>query len=143
MPEKTGQLAGPAIMILSALIFGFFGFFYTWNTHGAEGEFVLFPALLGWTLKISAILFLVAGGLTMIRLVAGNLIYALTGVTGAGMFVVVAVMDIADQGHTIMPYAPVVLVLFAAWNGYGSWLALRAVLAGRAPATVGDGRSEP
>jgi hypothetical protein len=143
MPEKTGQLAGPAIMILSALVFGYFGFFHTWNTRGAGGEFVLFPALLGWTLKISAVLFLVSGGLTIVKLVAGNLIYALTGVTGAGMFVVVAVMDIADQGHTIMPYAPVVLVLFAAWNGYGSWLALRVVLAGRAPETIGDGRSEP
>jgi hypothetical protein len=52
MAEKTGQLAGPAIMILSALIFGFFGFAYTWNTRGTGGEFVLFPALLGWTLKI-------------------------------------------------------------------------------------------
>jgi hypothetical protein len=143
MPEKTGQLAGPAIMILSALVFGYFGFFRTWNTRGAGGEFVLFPALLGWTLKISSILFLVAAGLTIVKLVAGNLIYALTGVAGAGMFVVVAVMDIADQGHTIMPYAPVVLVLFAAWNGYGSWLSLRVVLAGHTPATIGDGRAEP
>jgi hypothetical protein len=143
MAEKTGQLAGPAIMILSALIFGFFGFAYTWNTRGTGGEFVLFPALLGWTLKISAILFVVAAVLATVKEMAGNLVYALTGVTGAGMFVVVAVMDIADQGHTIMPYAPVVLVLFAAWNGYGSWLALRAVLAGRAPTTFGDGSSGP
>jgi hypothetical protein len=109
MPEKTGQLAGPAIMFLSALVFGYFGFFHTWSTRGAGGEFVLFPALLGWTLKISSVLFLVSAGLAIVKLVAGNLIYALTGVTGAGMFVVIAVMDIADQGHTIMPYAPVVL----------------------------------
>jgi hypothetical protein len=130
-------------MLVSALIFGYFGFFRTWSTRGAEGEFVLFPALLGWTLKVSSILFLVAAGLTMMKMVVGNLIYALAGVVGAGMFVVVAVMDIADQGHTIMPYAPVVLVLFAAWNGYGSWLALRAVLAGRASAITGGDRSEP
>ncbi|MHC5007329.1 MAG: hypothetical protein ACYTGF_08245 [Planctomycetota bacterium] len=143
MPEKTGQLAGPAIMLLSALVFGYFGFFRTWSTRGAGGEFILFPALLGWTLKISSVLFLVSAGLAIVKLVAGNLIYALTGVTGAGMFVVIAVIDIADQGHTIMPYAPVGLVLFAAWNGYGSWVALRAVLAGRAVETTGDGRAEP
>ena len=45
MPEKQGRLAGPAIMILSALIFGFFGFRFEWITRGAEGEFILFPAL--------------------------------------------------------------------------------------------------
>jgi len=145
MPEKEGRLAGPAIMILSALIFGYFGFLapVEWSMRGPDGEFILFPALLGWTLKISSILFLAAAGLTMIKAVAGNLVYALTGVVGAGMFVVVAVMDTADQGHTIMPYAPVVLLLFAAWNGYGSWFALRAVLAGRTPAPAGDGRSGP
>ncbi|MHC4128732.1 MAG: hypothetical protein ACYSWT_18300 [Planctomycetota bacterium] len=144
MPENEGRLAGPAIMILSALIFGYFGFLtYEWSTRGPDGEFILFPALLGWTLKISAILFLAAAGLTFVKAVAGNLLYALTGVVGAGMFVVVAVMDTADQGHTIMPYAPVVLLLFAAWNGYGSWFALRSVLAGRAGATAGDGPRGP
>jgi hypothetical protein len=143
MPEKEQQLAGPVIMVLSALVFGFFGFFYTWSSRGAQGEFVLFPALLGWTLKVSSILFLLAAGLTIAKLVVGNLLYALTGVVGAGLFVVVAVMDIADQAHTIMPYAPVVLVLFAAWNGYGSWLSLRAVLAGRAAALGGAARAEP
>ncbi|MHC4274216.1 MAG: hypothetical protein ACYSUR_11190, partial [Planctomycetota bacterium] len=64
MPENEGRLAGPAIMILSALIFGYFGFLtYEWSTRGPDGEFILFPALLGWTLKISAILFLAAAGL--------------------------------------------------------------------------------
>ena len=111
--------------------------------RGADGEFILFPALLGWTLKISAVLFVLAAVATMVYQVAGNLVYALTGVTGAGMFVVVAVMDIADTGHTIMPYAPVVLLLFAAWNGYGSWFALRDVLAGRPAPTVGDGSAGP
>jgi hypothetical protein len=147
MPEKERRLVGPAIMLLSALIFGYFGFFYIWSTRGADGEFILFPALLGWTLKISAVLFLLAAGLTMIHRGAGNLVYALTGVTGAGMFVVVAVMDTADTGHTIFsptPWlSPLILLLFAAWNGYGSWFALRDVLAGRAAPTVENERGGP
>jgi hypothetical protein len=149
MPEKTGQLAGPAIMLVSALIFGFFGFFYIdWSTPGVDGEPLLFRLLLGWTLKVSAVLFVVSAVLTLIRAALGNLLYALTGVVGAGLFVVVAVMDTADQTHTVfsptMPWlSPVVLVLFAAWNGYGSWVALRAVLAGRAPAALTDDSPAP
>ena len=69
----------------------------------------------------------------MARPFFGNLVYALVGIVGAVLFVVVAFMDIADKQHTIMAYAPVILFLFAAWNGYGSWSSLRAILAMRAP----------
>ena len=134
MPEKTGKLAGPAIMILSAVIFGFFGF--KMRATAIDGEFVLFFALLTWTLRISAGLFVLSAVLTFVVPVAGNLLYALAGVVGAGLFVVVAVMDIADPYDASVPWW--LLLIFAAWNGYGSWLALRAVLAGRAPARVAD-----
>ena len=40
-------LAGPGIMLLSAAIFGYFGFATSWNYHsGLTGEFLLFVALL-------------------------------------------------------------------------------------------------
>lgn len=118
------------VMVLSALIFGFFGFFYVnWNTPGVDGNPVLFRVLLGWTLKGAAVLFLASAALTLFKPPAGNLLYAVTGVVSAALFVVVAVMDVADSQHTFMPYGWVVLLLFAAWNGYGSWSALRAVLA--------------
>jgi hypothetical protein len=144
MPEKTGQLAGPAIMILSALIFGYFG--YTLRPTASDGQFVLFMALLTWTLRISAGLFVLSAVVTLVLPVVGNLLYALVGVVGAGLFVVVAVMDIADDNYaTIHPALLLVfaLLVFAAWNGYSSWLALRAILAGRAPASVADDASVP
>jgi len=149
MADKTSQLTGPAIMVLSALIFGFFGFYYIdWNTPGVDGDPLLFRQLLGWTLKASSVLFILSAVLTAARATLGNLLYALTGVVGAGLFLVVAVMDIADSQHTIMapgaPWvSPLILVLFAIWNGYGSWLALRAILAGRAEARAGAPRPEP
>ncbi|MHC4082662.1 MAG: hypothetical protein ACYS15_11095 [Planctomycetota bacterium] len=139
MPEKTGQLAGPAIMILSALIFGYFG--YTLGPTASDGQFVLFMALLTWTLRISAALFVLSAVLTLVLPVVGNLLYALVGVVGAGLFVVVAVMDIADDQYRTIH--PVLLLIFAVWNGYGSWLALRAILAGRAPAPVADDSPTP
>jgi hypothetical protein len=137
MPDKEGQLTGPAIMVLSALIFGYFGFRMT--ATAVDGEFVLFFALLTWTLRISAGLFVLSAVLTIVVPVAGNLLYALVGVVGAGLFVVVAVMDVADDKYATIH--PALLLLFAVWNGYGSWLALRAVLAGRANATAGDDSS--
>ena len=136
MTERStgGVLAGPGIMLFSALIFGFFGFFYiNWNTPGVQGQAVLFRVLLGWTLRVSSVLFFLSAAVTIARPFLGNLIYAIVGIVGAVLFVVVAIMDVADKQHTIMAYAPVVLFLFAAWNGYGSWSSLRGVLALRAP----------
>jgi hypothetical protein len=135
MADKTSQLTGPAIMVLSALVFGYFGF--TMTDTASDGQFVLFFALLTWTLRISAILFVVAAVITFAAPVFGNLLYALVGVVGAGLFLVVVVMDIADRNYATLVH-PVILVVFAIWNGYGSWLALRAILAGRAEARAGS-----
>jgi hypothetical protein len=143
MRDEAGGLTGPGIMLLSALIFAFFGFVIGWITQDANGRTLLFMVLWVWTLRISAVVFAASAVITFIKPVIGNLLYALTGVVGAGLFVVIAVMDIADTEHTVMAYGPVILVLFAVWNGYGSWSALRGVLAGRGRAAVGDARSEP
>ncbi len=138
--RNQGFFEGPMIMLLSAAIFGFFGFFYVnWNTLGVDGNPVLFRVLLGWTLKTTAILFAASAGLAALKPYLGNLLYALTGVASAGLFFVVAIMDIADDQHGFMPYGPVVLLLFAGWNGFGSWSALRAVLAmRRMPGAAGE-----
>ncbi len=132
--SKSTQLSGPPIMLLSALIFGFFGF--TLRTSAVDGQFVLFMALLAWTLRISCILFVGSALCTIVNPIVGNLLYALVGVTGAGLFVVVVVLDIADMDYATIH--PVILLLFAAWNGYGSWLALRAVFARRGTAGADD-----
>lgn len=144
MTNDTQQPAGPVIMLISGLIFGFFGFFYVnWSAPGVDGHAVLFRVLLGWTLRVSSILFLASAGITIARPVAGNLLYALVGVVGAGLFVVVAVMDVTDTRHGFMPYGPAVLLLFAAWNGYGSWMSLRSVLSmRRVAAAIGSDAAE-
>ena len=98
---------------------------------------------MGWTLKISGSLFLVSGVLTFVRPTAGHLLYALTGVASAGLFVVVVVMDVTDTDHMIMPYAEVVLLLIASWNGYNSWVSLRSILGSRDPTGVVPGGPEP
>ena len=143
MNQNKGFYAGPVVMLFSAAIFGFFGFSRNWCAPFPDGQVILFMVLLGWTLKISACVFLLSGILAFFRPVAGNLLYALAGIGAAGLFVVVAVMDLTDTTHMIMPYGEVVLILFAAWNGFGSWSALRSILGSRAQAVARSGGPEP
>lgn len=90
-------------------------------------QFVLFFALLDWTLKGTACGFVLGGLLTLARPVPGNLIYGITGLLSAILFVLIAVMDIMDKQNAAAA-PPVLLLIFAAWNGYGSWFGIRAIL---------------
>ena len=144
MNQNKGLFDGPVVMLLSAGIYGFFGFFYIdWSTLGVDGQPVLFRVLLGWTLKISACVFLLSGILALAKPFAANLLYSLAGIGSAGLFVVVAVMDVTDTRHGFLPFGnvfgPVVLLLFAAWNGFGSWSALRSILGSRSHAVAPGG----
>lgn len=124
------SLAGPGIMLISAAIFGYFGFTSSFIYHSAStGQLLIYVPLLDWTLKATAIAFLVSGLLTFKLPLLGNTIYATVGLLSAVMFLVVAMLDFADKQHTVM--SPLLLLVFAAWNGYGSWLSLREIIAAR------------
>ena len=131
MNQNKGLFAGPVVMLLSAAMFGFFGFSRDWSAPFPDGKVILFMVVLGWTLRLTACVFLLSGLLAFARPVAGNLLYSLAGVASAGLFVVVAVMDVTDTDHMIMRYGVVLLLLFSAWNGFGSWSALPSILVSR------------
>jgi len=131
MIQDKGLFAGPVAMLLSAAILGFVGFSRDWSAPFPDGQVILFMVVLGWTLRITACVFVLSAILAFPKPTAGNLLYSLAGVTSAGLFVVVAVMDVTDTDHMIMPYGVVVLLLFAAWHGFGSWSALRSILGSR------------
>lgn len=124
------NFAGPTIMIISAVLFGYFGFFAGMTSATAGGQVVLFYAILLWTLRIGAIGFALSAGLSFILPLIGNLVYALFGIGTSIGLVIVAVMDIADTSH-IAAIPPFWAFLFAAWNGYGSWMSLREIVAAR------------
>jgi hypothetical protein len=109
-------------MLLSAALFGYFGYFITWSSTGIGGQFLAYVVLFEWTAKISAAVFLVAALVTLLRPLLGNLIYSAAGLAGAIALVVVLAMDLADTQHMVVH--PAILVLMAAWNGYGSWRGL-------------------
>ena len=123
-------LAGPGIMLLSAAIFGYFGFMLAFPELDREtGSLIPLVITLKWTLRAAAIGFLLAAVITMANTSAGNLLYALVGIVSAAMFVGIAVWDLGSAWHSGVH--PFLLFVFAAWNGYSSFAGLRAVLSGR------------
>ena len=131
MPHRTHNLTGPAMMLLSAAIFGYFGFATSWAHYSPRtGEFLLFVALLEWTLKGSALAFVASAILAFVQPVLGSFVFGVAGLVGAILFVVIAGMDYVDKQHASLH--PVLLLVFAAWNGYGSLTGLRALI-GRRP----------
>src|SRR5436190_1965121 len=122
--RQTNEMTGPGIMAISALIFGYFGFGTTWLHYSSiTGQFLLFVALLDYTLKGTAIAFALAAVITVVASrTLGNLIYAISGLVSAVIFVIVAILDWLDPQHTAM--SPLLLLIFAAWNGYGAVLGL-------------------
>ena len=126
-PRSSAALAGPGIMLLSAVIFGYFGFTTNFVPHSVKtGQLLIYVPMLEWTLKVTAIAFGISGVAAFVRPLEANLLFCVAGLLSALLFVAVAVMDFADKQHTVM--SPVLLLIFAAWNGFGSWSGLRAVL---------------
>jgi hypothetical protein len=137
---RNPAVASPGIMLLSAAIFGYFGFFITWNHYSIiTGKFLLFVALLDWTLKGASIGFAIAAGITVVKPFLGNVLYCVVSLLSAVLFVVVAALDFIDPQHTAMH--PALLLIFAAWNGYGAWSGLQELQALRA--AIGPTESFP
>ncbi len=116
--------AGPVIMGLSAALFGYFGF--PMRATAPDGQVVLFFAILMWTLRASCVCFAISALLYVVAPIAANLLFAIAGILGAVLFLVVAIMDVADDKYAAA-IPPVLLLVFVAWIGYSSWNSLRAL----------------
>ena len=125
-------LAGPGPMIFGALLFGYFGFLLGLTPNNSAGHFVWLFAVFLWTLRVVAIGNALSAMVTFASPLPGNVLYGLVGVLSAVAFVILAVWDILDKTYMLygMPFLPawMMLLLFAAWNGYGSWVGLQAVM---------------
>lgn len=128
MTERTGRGGDPVVMLVSAALFGFFGFVVQWSTIGINGQTLPFMVLFIWTMRITALWFLVSALLVFARRREGYLLYAVGGLGSAIALVVIAVMDFMDGAHTIFAYAEFLLPIFALWNGWSSWGSLRELM---------------
>ena len=119
-------------MVISALLFAWFGFGTGWAhqyTTTQPPQLLVMVVILKWTLRAGAILFGISAILAMMGSLAGEALYSLAGLATAVLFIVVAVWQWTNPQGYYSGVPAFLLVIFAAWNGYGSWLGLRAVLA--------------
>ena len=126
---------GIEAMFISAAIFGFFGFLYL-NTLPASNDGLPIPChnLFVWVLRGSAAAFALSAIVTMAHARAGQWMYAVLGLLSAVGMLAALWWDIRDPDHSILVMYPMVVVpIFAIWNGWGSIVAIRALLA-RPPA---------
>ena len=109
-------------LVISVLLFGYFGFLQGLSTTTTPGGPVVpMFAVFVWTLRIAAVGFLMALALQLLR--RGRLAVLVAGVVGllsAVAFLVLGVWDLMDDSLALA-LSPLFLLLFAAWNGYVSW----------------------
>jgi len=127
-------------MFISAGVFAYFGFAGSWAhqyTTTNPPELLTMVVLLKWTLRAGAIAFGVAAVLSMLRSGAGPLLYCVVGLITAVLFVVVGIWEMTNPQGYFSGIPAILLFLFAAWNGFGSWTELQEMFGGRKAPTVG------
>lgn len=128
-------------MFLAAALFGYFGWGMSWAhewTIDSPPKIVYMVSLLKWTVRIGAVLFGVAAVLTLMGTIFGPLLYGLAGLATSVSFVVVAVWDMMEPDY-FSGAPPFLLLIFAAWNGWMSWLGLREFIEPRSAAAADNG----
>lgn len=137
--ERAGLLFW---MVISALIFAYFGFGTTWAHQSiATGQTLLFVVLLDYTFKGGAILMGLSAGVLLVHHRAGQWLYAITGLLTAVLFVVIALLDWLDTQHTALN--PFLLLIFAAFNGFNAASMTPDLLASHATANgAADGSAD-
>ena len=125
------------MMLLSAAIFAYFGFVTSWahqyTSASAPQPNSLLPmvVLLKWTLRGAAIAFGASALVSLISPFAGALVFGVTGVITAISFVLVGIWELSNPNGYYSGMPAILLFIFAAWNGYGSWSSLRELLGAR------------
>ena len=135
MPESTPHAppayhghAGPGVMLISAALFGYFGFAYSWDPTGVDGQFLPFVVIIEWSLKGGAIGFVISAVLCFLAARPAEILYAAVGIITAIGFLIGGTLDLLDDQHMVM--SPFLLFFFAAWNGYSSIMSLKSLLRG-------------
>ncbi|MHC4948983.1 MAG: hypothetical protein ACYTG1_12100 [Planctomycetota bacterium] len=127
--HAPSAVASPGAMFFSAAVFGLFGF-YMFSGNQSQ---LLFD-LVVWSLRGGAIGFAVAGVLALLRVPMAEAFYLLVSAVTAVLFAVTGIGHLVDPA--VGNFNGLLLLLFAAWNGWGTWEGIRAMRA--APPGAGD-----
>lgn len=114
-PDARPDLLAP---ILSAAIFGYYGFFAGLATIGRDGEPVALWIAFVWALRGAAVLFALSAAVALAKARVGLLVYGASGVVATGGLLAVFVWDLASPDGVAIH--PAILLILIVWNGYGS-----------------------
>jgi len=122
--DRMGDLLAP---LISAVLFGYYGFFAGLDTSDASGATV--PLWLGsvWILRIVTVLFAATIALALKDHPWSELAYGAAGLAATLGLLVILVWDQLDTANRTA-FHPLLLVVFVVWNGFGSISTLRAAL---------------
>ena len=126
--EHSADAFGP---LLSALIFGYYGFLDSTvrdTTDDADNTVLLWLGAL-WILRVSALLFLASTVLAFRNDRKTDLLYGASSMLATLGLLVILVWDQADTQYQTV-FHPIILLLCIAWNGYGAIQTLRSALRG-------------
>ncbi len=131
-PAATPRRGGEDLfgLLLSVLLFGYFGFFTSWaHERALDGTLLPMVVLLKWTLRAATIGFALAAVLVLARRRESDLVAGVVGLLSAIAFAIVAVWDFSNPQYSAGP-PEILLAVFALWNGYVSLISLRGFLRG-------------
>jgi hypothetical protein len=137
MPANPDTRSEIFFMLISAGLFAYFGFGSSWvhqytaATATPPNQWLPMVAVLEWSLKGGAVAFGLAAVISMAGSIFGPMLYAATGLITSLAFIAVAIWQWTNPQGYYSGMSPLLLVLFAAWNGFGSYSSLREVLASR------------
>ena len=139
VPDKVESRSDIFFMLISAAVFAYFGFGGSWShKHTTTQPPQLLPmvALLEWTLKAGAVACGLSALLVMLKQHLGDVLYAAAGLVIAVIFAVVAIWEWTNPQGYYSGIPAFLLIIFALWNGFGSWSSMREIMASRRVTTA-------
>ncbi len=130
-PTQIDTKSQVFFMLISGGIFAYFGFANSWvHQYTSTTPPVLLPmvVLLKWSLRVGAISFGVSALISFSGSILGPLLYAIVGLITAVIFAIVAVWEWTNPNGYYSGVPAILLIIFAVWNGFGSYSGLREVL---------------
>lgn len=139
-PISATAGTGVFMMVVIALLFGYFGFVIGWREIDADGNRIWIVSMFKWTLQGVCIGAAISAALHFIQRRAAATLFAVVSIASAIMFGIVVVWHYATDAPA--PIQPFIIIILALINGYGGWLELRELFTA-AERNIPEDTSEP
>ena len=122
--DRGPDVLGP---LLSAAIFGYFGFFTGLQSDDGSGTVVPLFLTTVWVLRVSALLFLAAAVIAILGKSRAGLFAGIVGAIATLGLVVVTAWSMLDPDRDIA-VNHLIMILCILWNAYSSFSSIRSAL---------------